>query len=284
VSFTSDTLNYQIENNICVDPMFGDTIDYLLQAGSPCIDLGDPSILDIDGSGSDIGPWGGPNGKNYSYVDLAPSAPSDFGGEMNEGRINLQWRKNGEADLDHYSIYSASELGGTSELLGTIADWPDGLFKPSYLDTGFITYADSSFTRESAYYSVVAVDQNLNESEPTDEIEFVVTAADEQLSTPLPQRFQLFQNSPNPFNASTSIAYFIPGNESRQVSVQIAIYNMLGQRVRVLIDGPQSPGARSVVWDGRDDAGSDVASGVYFYKLTATGVDYVQSRKMVLLK
>ena len=69
-----------------------------------------------------------------------------------------------------------------------------------------------------------------------------------------------------------------------QGPVTLRVYNAAGQLVRTLVDDMQSPqvGGFSVAWDGRDNAGSAVSSGVYFYKLTAN--KFVQTRKMVLLK
>jgi hypothetical protein len=92
---------------------------------------------------------------------------------------------------------------------------------------------------------------------------------------------QLFQNYPNPFNPETAISYIVP--VGRNVSnVELAIYNLLGQKVRTLVQARQPAGLYEIHWDGRDDAGKAVASGIYLYRLRAG--DFVQSRKMVLLR
>ncbi|MCB2231493.1 T9SS type A sorting domain-containing protein [bacterium] len=94
----------------------------------------------------------------------------------------------------------------------------------------------------------------------------------------LPVDFTLYQNYPNPFNPSTVIAYYLP----RACHVSLTVYNIMGQQVRQLVDGIQSSGEHSVVWDGVDDDGFRVSSGVYFSSLEA---DRTESRcKMVLLK
>ncbi|MDH4036962.1 MAG: right-handed parallel beta-helix repeat-containing protein [Candidatus Krumholzibacteria bacterium] len=92
-------------------------------------------------------------------------------------------------------------------------------------------------------------------------------------------RVSLFQNFPNPFNPATTIRYRLgdPGGH-----VTLAIHDVTGRLVRMLVDEQQGPGARAVRWDGRDDRGSAVASGVYFYRVTAPGVS--EARRMVLLK
>jgi flagellar hook assembly protein FlgD len=81
----------------------------------------------------------------------------------------------------------------------------------------------------------------------------------------LPTEFSMSPNYPNPFNAQTRIDYALP----EESHVRLAIYNSLGQLVRVLMDETQSPGYKHAVWDGRDDSGIGVGSGVYFYQLDA---------------
>jgi hypothetical protein len=89
----------------------------------------------------------------------------------------------------------------------------------------------------------------------------------------------LSQNRPNPFNPTTTIEYSIakPGH------VSLRVYNVAGQLVKTLVDQGQAPATvKPVVWDGRNDAGRPVSSGVYFYRLVSPG--YAQTRKMVVLK
>ena len=97
----------------------------------------------------------------------------------------------------------------------------------------------------------------------------------------LPKAFALAQNSPNPFNPSTTISYAIPEG-ANQLQVVLNVFNIRGQVVRTLVDQPQGPGTYNVNWDGADIHGARVASGVYFYRLKAG--DFVSTRKMVVLK
>jgi len=96
----------------------------------------------------------------------------------------------------------------------------------------------------------------------------------------LPQSFSLHQNYPNPFNPSTTIAYELAFTGGRPV--RLDVYNMLGQRVRTLVDRVQPGGRYTIVWEGRNETGERVASGVYLYRLTVDGSS--SSHKMVLLK
>ncbi len=94
----------------------------------------------------------------------------------------------------------------------------------------------------------------------------------------LPQAFALEQNYPNPFNPTTTLQYALKEN----VDVKLAIYNVLGQLVRTLVNEQQIAGFKEVVWDGANDFGVKVASGIYIYRLQAG--DFVKSRKMILMK
>ena len=93
-----------------------------------------------------------------------------------------------------------------------------------------------------------------------------------------PSSFALFQNYPNPFNPETQIRYGL----QMDCHVKVAVYNILGQRVRVLVDEHQTAGYKEVNWDGRDEEGVELASGIYFYRIQAA--DFVDSKKMLLLK
>jgi hypothetical protein len=95
---------------------------------------------------------------------------------------------------------------------------------------------------------------------------------------PAPKAYALAQNFPNPFNPSTSITFDMkePG------AVTLKVYDVAGRLVRTLVDGVKDAGAYSIAWDGRDNAGSEVASGIYFYKMETK--DFSRTRKIVLLR
>jgi len=94
---------------------------------------------------------------------------------------------------------------------------------------------------------------------------------------------RLFANHPNPFNPSTSIRYQVSGIMGQGNShVQIDVYNVRGQLIRSLVNEEHKPGEYRVVWNGTDDRGQHVSSGIYFYVMRAG--DFVESRRMILLK
>ena len=101
--------------------------------------------------------------------------------------------------------------------------------------------------------------------------------------TSLPNEFALLQNYPNPFNPNTVIKFSVPVASE----VSITIYNLLGQKVNTLINSEVTPGSYNVEWNGTDNSGMKVSSGIYLYKLKANGSNgrnFTQIKKMVLLK
>ncbi|MFQ5641004.1 MAG: T9SS type A sorting domain-containing protein [bacterium] len=104
----------------------------------------------------------------------------------------------------------------------------------------------------------------------------VVTTIDSYESNPA--EYVLSSNYPNPFNPETTIEYQIP----RATHVKLAIYNLLGDKVMALVDELKSAGSHSVTWNGENDMGVPVSSGIYFYKLRSNKITKV--RKLTLLR
>ena len=94
----------------------------------------------------------------------------------------------------------------------------------------------------------------------------------------LPSSFELHQNFPNPFNPITKINYTLP----KHAKVNVSIYNVLGQRVITLLDKKQEYGYHTLTWNGTNSFGKQMATGVYFAKMSAG--KFTQTKKMLLLK
>jgi hypothetical protein len=109
-------------------------------------------------------------------------------------------------------------------------------------------------------------------------VEVVGTTTGVTKGDALPQTFELAQNYPNPFNPTTRIVFGLP----RDGTVSIVIYNVLGQKVRTLINEARTAGRYEVNWDGRDEHGMPVGTGLYLYRLEAGQFSLVQ--KMLMLK
>jgi hypothetical protein len=98
----------------------------------------------------------------------------------------------------------------------------------------------------------------------------------------LPSDSWLYQNYPNPFNPRTSISFSLPGESGKSIHVKLKIYNLRGKPIKTLVDTELPPGSHRVIWDGRDDSGVPVPSGVYLYRLGVGGRTAV--RKMTVLR
>jgi len=94
----------------------------------------------------------------------------------------------------------------------------------------------------------------------------------------IPNEFALKQNYPNPFNPETNIEFTLPSEQE----VSLEVYNLLGQQVRTLAQAHFNAGTHSVVWDGRNEQGANVPSGIYFYKLTTP--EFAQTNKMTMIR
>lgn len=139
---------------------------------------------------------------------------------------------------------------------------------------------DSCCRTPANHVSYVDADVNLISPEfVKGRIGIGVTAAVKELEIGvIPQDYALEQNYPNPFNAGTVIRFMVPTDGN----VKIDVYNILGRKVRTLVDEFRVAGTHQTDWDGHSDDGVEVSTGVYFYRITADR--FTNTRKMVLLK
>ena len=105
-----------------------------------------------------------------------------------------------------------------------------------------------------------------------------LTAVQESRDSALPSAFALQQNYPNPFNSGTVIRFDLP----KPGETELSVYNLVGQKVVSLVNGVREAGSYSLRWDGRNDVGQSLASGVYFYRLQAE--EQSETRKLLLLR
>jgi hypothetical protein len=200
----------------------------------------------------------------YSVDNLAPECPAQLVGQYSEGEgVRLEWLANSEPDVDHYAVYRSADRGSDmseATLLGTTEE-------PAFVD------ADCGDV--APHYKVTAYDKNGNEGSAA------LLAPGDIEGAPWEGRTYadlLFQNVPNPFLAATDISFSM----SKAGHVRLTIYDAMGRRVRVLVDGHRTPSHYVEVWDGRDDSGRAVASGAYFYLLETPG--WAGGKKMMLTR
>jgi len=276
--------------NISVDPMVvnEDSMDFHLQMFSPLIDAGDPNILDLDGSRSDIGLWGGPYGEMYTYRDLAPKPPSNLTAEYDSGLVKLTWNKNTEADFYHYRVYRDTVpnfMYDTTKIIAVVAD------------TFYYDSVPEKFLAGDYYYKLTALDSAGHQSAPSEEVHINITGIPEAPPVVV-EHYQLLNNYPNPFNSSTIIPYRL----KKAGYVKLYVYDIKGELIRVLVNEYQQKGYYELKfspsseerkqgefgdgwWTGYND---DIATGIYIYQIMVRGEGnipvFTDMGKMILLK
>jgi len=193
----------------------------------------------------------------------------------NDGRLAVAWTEyGGDVSNIYFRTFSDGKPDGPGSRLNTAAD-------DMLQDFPHIALLDQqlySVWRDNRFpglgFSIFFNRRSLSGTDVEDEPE----------EETRPVSFLLAQNYPNPFNLTTLIRYSIrPDVQGKSpVRISLVVYNLLGQKVRTLVDGQQEPGEYQVTWDGRDDGGEECSTGMYFYRLTAG--DQSTAKKLLLLK
>jgi hypothetical protein len=199
-----------------------------------------------------------------------PSAPSTTAPTANDtipsNAVLLQW--NGIRNANYYQVQVDKDNSFTTPVVDD--------------QTGAISFQLANLDEGVSYYWRVRAGNNTcgdgNWSATKLFTAGTPTGVDGPTEPSLPTEFALLQNHPNPFNACTTIEFALP----IACHVTLDIYNLTGQKVKTLLDTRMASGHKSVVWDGTNDDGEAVASGVYLYKMSAG--NELASRKMLLLK
>ncbi|MDR3668943.1 MAG: T9SS type A sorting domain-containing protein [Ignavibacteriaceae bacterium] len=262
------------DSDIVVDPMFvNDTtltpifnFDYHLQAFSPAINKGDPSILNKDGSRSDIGMFGGPYGEVYKYNDLAPRSPRNLTAFVDSSKITLKWKKNTEADTAYYNLYR--------DTIPNFTIIPAKLISRQK-DTLFIQQLPNNIGH--LYYKLTAEDKTGHVSSSSNEISVILSSTDNYYS--IVHAYKLFQNYPNPFNPSTIISF----NLKDKGYVKLMVYDIIGKLIKVLVNETKESGYYETEFNAKG-----LASGIYLYRLEVIGKGnipvYSDLKKCILIK
>ena len=197
----------------------------------------------------------------YSVDNLHPSAPMAMMAVQGGDAITLSWSSSIDSDFSYYSVYR-QDVGSSEE--ATVFTTTDSF------------YVDQNIAEAGSYeYWVTAVDLSGLESDASNSVSALLSA---DMGTGMPTEFALNQNYPNPFNPSTQIRYALP----EESMVTISIYDLMGRKVRTLVNDVQSAGYRTAMWNATNDMGRAVSAGMYIYTIQAG--DFVMNRKMVLMK
>jgi hypothetical protein len=277
-----DTTNLSVDPMVVNDDTTQGKLDFHLQKYSPLIDAGDPNILDRDGSRSDIGLYGGPYGESYVYVDLPPRTPVNLTASVDSNIVTLRWNKNTEADFGYYKIFYDTTKNFQVDSTKLISSQPDTFYY-------FVIPAGA----ESLYFKLTSVDNQGNESNPTEEVGVIITSVKDEWK-PV-NNYILYQNYPNPFNPSTKIGYKL----KERGYVKLYVYDIKGELVTVLVNKTQEAGYYEVefstgVGSGQSEVGGhsgevrNLASGVYIYQIFVSNENRIpvfsDIKKMIYVK
>jgi hypothetical protein len=197
----------------------------------------------------------------YSVDNIAPGVPQGLMAVLVDDGIQLTWEMGADEDFQYYILEKSSDESFT---------------EPQVFETIDIAYLDLDYVlNESNYYRLAAVDHAGNMSDYSDVVDIAVLAIDLDL---IPEVFALHQNYPNPFNPTTQIKYDLP----EDAMVSITIYDLMGRRVKSLVNTTQSAGYRSIQWNATNNLGEPVSAGMYIYMIQAG--EFTNTKKMVLLK
>ena len=222
-------------------------------------------------------------GGNFLPKSVAAAGSVAFGKFTNEkGVFTLPINLENTAGVN--SFYSEIQLGNSVEFTGVSSRLPEGWIMASNFENGTLKIAMAGLT-PLTNGSVALVNLSLKDKDASVSIQGNAVLNDQLAGAlnavkvkEIPSEFSLSQNYPNPFNPTTNIKYAI----AQDARVSLVVYNILGQAVRTLVNAEQESGYYTVRWDGTNDFGSKVSSGIYIYRISAG--NFTSTVKMNLLK
>ena len=204
--------------------------------------------------------------EGFSIDNLSPGAPTELSAQRTNNRLIISWSSNQEQDIATYILDKSRDSSFTTDD-----------YLSFFVNNTF--FYDTTFQEGTTfYYRLSASDYSGNISSFSDTIIYPDPNLfiDENFS--IPTQFSLLQNYPNPFNPSTRIVYGLP----KTSHVELAIYDILGREVSVILNEVQEPGYKTITWYGTDYYGNYIGAGLYFYTIKAG--HFTKTRKMVFLK
>ncbi len=195
--------------------------------------------------------WMSAADSGYSVDDLAPPTPAPFTGTYASGTSYLQWGQSPASDFAEFRLHRGHEPG--------FVPAPENLVV-AQTSAGYVDAIGSPY-----FYKLCAMDIHGNASGYA----FLQPGGTTDVPGPdLPRELALSSPAPNPLRgSSTTLRLALP----RDAQVSLAVFDQQGRRLRTLIEGAQPAGEHAIVWDGRDDGGRAVASGIYFMKCAVEG-------------
>jgi hypothetical protein len=212
---------------------------------------------------------GGSGYSNETNAITPMNTPNNLTASSSSNQINLNWQDNSGSE----SGYRIERRTGLSGLWTEI----------TIVGSNTTTYNNTGLNEGATYYYRVRGYNSFVISPYSNEVSITITDVEEIMSI-IPHRYKLMQNYPNPFNPTSTIKYALP----TQSNVQLNIYDIMGREVKSLLFDSQPAGYQSFIWDGRNNYGQLVSSGVYILNFRARsivdGAVFQKSSKLMLLK
>lgn len=296
-------------NSISDDPLFinPENGNYHLCLNSPCINLGNPDeqFNDWDGSRNDMGAFGGPNADPIWTEIFGCTIKADslvatlndtievsvYGSQIeNIAQIyfDISYDPKKIQFINAYAteVSNCLALSKTQSASNTLSITMDGISgiqskQGKLLKLYFCVCTSEQAVTYIRFDSVTLISDvmsNITFSEITDGVITIVKANEIDNQNHIPLTYSLDQCYPNPFNAFTTIKYQI----AVAGKVNLNIYDIRGRKVRTLVNTIKNTGNYSLIWDGSNDSGQNLASGIYFYQIHTE--KYIKTKKMILLK
>lgn len=207
-----------------------------------------------------------------SLDDPLPVELSSFSAIAGDGHVTLHWATESEINNLQFDILRAPEQQGDYVLIGS----REGQFNTNQRTE--YTFTDDNVANGTTYwYKLEDVDINGVRTEHGP-----ISATPGLPEDVVADQFKLLQNYPNPFNPVTTLQVYVPGNAGATSSVNVEIYNLLGQKVKTLFEGNLPAGLHPLTWRGDSDRGAAVPGGIYFAVLRAGA--FQDHLKLALLK
>ncbi len=198
---------------------------------------------------------------------------ASFTATVAEQGVLLQWQVASEINHAGYNIYRSTSYDGEYTKLNSALIYKES---QSSVEEKQYKYVDTDVKQGDLFYKLqdVSLDGQVTWHGPIQ----ATVASNVESSIETPREFELSQNYPNPFNPATTISYALP----ERSHVALAIYDLNGRLVKTLVNEIQPVGDYSVVWDGTNEAGESVPSGLYFYQISAG--EFQETERMTFLK
>jgi hypothetical protein len=298
----SDLVNADVYN---VNDVADDNTLYLSIVEGDTPDTGERPLLSMDGDdagGSGVGDYSPNYVPSISDLKVADGAGVALIDAMMTSTTTLEIKLSETLNMDSDYLDALLAVNVLDWKVGTqMKQWNDNVVNISF-PTAFGQLGKTRMVFEVAegvalepanneqdgWSSTVALQAGSLQDNSADNVVNMATPDPLEIDPPdavaveadLPGAFALEANYPNPFNPTTTINYAIPADGAGLV--QMVIYNMNGQKVRTLVNETQDAGYYNVVWDGRNDAGELVSSGIYVYQIVSGS--FTQNHKMTFIK